>query len=197
MFVVVPRSDRLRASVEDQIRRLYWKRYDAVLASFARTIVAELDEAGDVECAAGLRLGQEELFSEAYLDLPVEQALKEHLMRTVSRSRIVEVCHLAGRGSGCSLPFVEKLIGLLRAMDTEWAIFTATRPLRSLLRRSGLTMIDLGQADRNRVADPAVWGSYFEHDPRIMAVGQGAPSVTRRFIPAFTATRAAADARIL
>jgi hypothetical protein len=49
-----------------------------------------------------------------------------------------EVCHLAGVGSGRSLPLVHKLIEFLRASDVKWAIFAATRPLRSLLRQNRL-----------------------------------------------------------
>ncbi len=197
MFVVVPRSDRLRAYVEDEIRKLYWKRYSAVLHSFAPTIVADLGDTGSVVCAAGLRLGHEAFLSECYIDLAVEQALEDQVGSAVHRDRIVEVCHLAGPGPGRALPFVHRLIELLRTMDTEWAIFTATKPLRSLLQRSGLSMVELGRAYQSRVPDPDSWGSYFEHDPRIMAVSHRFASRSKRILPAFTASRAVADARVL
>src|SRR5579863_3665141 len=133
MFVVVPRSDRLRSAVEDAIRKRYWERYGAFLSSFARIIVAELDQSGNVECAAGIRLGDEALFSECYLDLPIDRALGDQFGRTVRRDKIVEISHLAAPCSGGSLMFVKNLIELLRTRDAEWAIFTATRPLRALL----------------------------------------------------------------
>ncbi len=169
MFAVVPRFDRLRSVVELEIQRLYWRRYGAVLESFAPMMVAELTQAGTVECVAGLRFGHEPLFLECYLDRPIEQVLEHHLCSEIERSRIVEVCHLAGAGSGRSL-FVRKLIAMLEATEVELAIFTATKPLRHLLRRSGLTLVELGAATIDRVPRPETWGSYFEHDPRIMAV---------------------------
>src|ERR1700722_14652263 len=181
MFVVVPRSDRTRAAVEDAIRTLYWKRYGAFLSSFAQTIVAELSQSGSVECAAGIRFGNEAFFSECYLDLPIEQLLRDYLGRTVRRDKIVEVSHLAAPGSGRSLPFVQNLIESLRSRDAEWAIFTATRPLRSLLRRNRLAMIELGCADRSRVSHPECWGSYFKHDPRIMAVNHRTAFAPKQF----------------
>jgi len=174
MLVVVTRRDRLRDFVEGAIRQLYRERYEAYLSSFAATIVAELGPSGDIECAAGIRFGNEAFFSECYLDRPIEYLLEDYMVNNVHRDRIVEVCHLAAVTPGRSLSFVQKLIELLRGMDAEWAVFTATKPLRNLLQRSRLTMIELGAAERSRVPYPESWGRYFEHDPRIMAVGRQA-----------------------
>jgi hypothetical protein len=196
MFVVVPRSDRLRSVVEEAIRKLYWKRYEALLSSFAQTIVAELSQSGSVECAAGIRFGSEVFFSECYLDLPMEQVLQGHLGRRVHRDKIVEVSHLAAPGPGRSLAFVQNLIELLRTRDAEWAIFTATKPLRSLLRRNRLAMIELSCADRGRVPNPKSWGNYFKHDPRIMAVSHRTAFGAKRFYRASTSHQPPADARI-
>jgi hypothetical protein len=195
MFVVVPRSDRLRSVVEFEIQRLYLRRYGAVLDSFAPTLVAELSQRGDVECVAGIRFGHEPLFLECYLDRPIEQVLEDRLCSEAERSRIVEVCHLAGAGPGTSLTFVRKLIALLQGIEAEWAIFTATKPLRHLLRRSGLSLVELGVATIDRVPRPQTWGTYFEHDPRIMAVGAQTASGLKRLIPAFM-PHPATDARI-
>jgi hypothetical protein len=196
MFVVVPRSDRWRWAVEDAIRKLYRKRYGAFLSSFAQTIVAELSQSGSVECAAGIRFGNEAFFSECYLDLPIERLLQDYLGRTVRRDKIVEVSHLAAPSSGRSLPFVRNLIESLRSRDAEWAIFTATRPLRNLLRRNRLSMIELGCADRNRVPSPESWGQYFKHDPRIMAVSHRTAFEPKRFCYTFASPQPLADARL-
>lgn len=196
MFVVVPQFDRLRSVVELEIQRLYRRRYGALLKSFAPMMVAEVTQAGAVECVAGLRFGHEPLFLECYLDRPIEQVLEHHLCSEVERSRIVEVCHLAGAGSGRSLTFVRKLIAMLEATEVELAIFTATRPLRHLLRRSGLSLVELGVATIHRAPRPESWGSYFEHDPRIMAVvARTTTGALTRPIPAIIPYRAT-DARV-
>lgn len=197
MFVVVPRFYRLRSVVEDEIRKLYWKRYNAVLQTFAQTIVADLSQTGMIRCAAGLRFGHETFLSQYYIDPPLEQLLGDRVASAVSRDQLVEVCHLASPGPGRSLPFVQSLIEVLRAMDAEWAIFTATRPLRNLLQRGGLSMVELGRADSCRVPDPHSWGSYFEHDPRVMAVRRHIDCAPRRILSTITAARAPVDARVL
>jgi len=178
MFVMVSRFDRLRAGVEDAIRTVYAKRYGALLSSFAHTIVAELNSSGRFECAAGIRFAHEALFSERYFDLPMERVLQAQLGRDIRREHIVEVSHLAGVNPGRSVGFVRNIIELLQSLEVEWAIFTATKPLRMLLRRSGLPMLELGCAQRSRVGDPAIWGRYFDYDPRIMAVGDPATVMT-------------------
>lgn len=170
MFVVIPRHDRLRDFVEAAIQRLYGDRYGACLSSFAPTLLAELDEHGQVTCAAGVQFGAEKFFFEHYLDRPIETILQARVDGHIERETIVEVCHLAGDGASGSLPFVAKLIQFLRTFDAEWAVFTATRPLRALLQRSRLAMIELATADRSRVPNPSSWGRYFDYDPRIMAV---------------------------
>jgi hypothetical protein len=196
MFVVVPRSDRLRSVVEDAIQKLYWNRYEALLSSFAQTIVAELSQSGSVECAAGIRFGSEAFLSECYLDLPMERLLQDQLGRTVHRDKIVEISHLAAPCSGRSLPFVQNLIELLRTRDAEWAIFTATKPLRNLLRRNRLAMIELGCAERSRVPNPESWGHYFKHVPRIMAVSHRTAFEPKRFYYPPASPQLPADARV-
>lgn len=195
MFALVSRHDRRRPAVESLIRHLYWTRYRAS-PSFASTLVAELDHAGRVECAAGIRFGAQPFFSECYLDRPIEDALRVRIGQNVDRDRMVEVCHLASNKPGRSLPFVQKVIDLLRGTDSEWAIFTAIKPLRDLLRRNGLAMVELALADHRRVPDPGNWGSYFEHDPRIMAVSHGAAFRSRDFQVSSLITPSATDARI-
>jgi hypothetical protein len=171
-FVVVPRASILREGVERAIRRRYWADHAAYLRSFPDVLVAEVNSSGIVDCAAGLRFGPRMLFSEHYLDLPIELALRREVGHRVDRARVVEVCHLVAARAGRALPFVARLNELVRAAEAEWAIFTATRALRRLLRRSGVGMIELGRAESERVPNPDDWGSYFERDPRVMAVNR-------------------------
>jgi hypothetical protein len=197
MFVVLPRGGRLRAAVEEKIQDLYWRRYGATLPGFAETIVAEIAEGGSVCCAAGLRFGGASFLSEGYLDAPIENLLRDRTAVPVDRDGLAEVCHLASVGPNRSIPFVRSVIRLLAHNQIDWAVFTATGPLRKLLARSGITMIELGHAARGRIAHPDNWGSYFEHDPRVMAVSRHDVAGGCLQSQSFQSTQLAVNAHIL
>jgi Thermostable hemolysin len=80
-FMVVTRSAEMRSAVEDEIRRIYWGRYAATLSSFPNALLAEVSPSGGIERAAGVRFGFQGLFSESYLDRPVEQTLSHRFGR--------------------------------------------------------------------------------------------------------------------
>ena len=150
MFVVLPRAGKLRSAVEEMIRNLYWKHYGALLSGFAETIVAEIADQGSVICGAGLRFGNEKFLSECYLDRPVENVLRDQTALPIGRGVLTEVCHLASAGpNGALIPFVRSVIRFLANNQIDWAVFTATEPLRKVLNRSGITMLELGRASRS------------------------------------------------
>jgi hypothetical protein len=188
-FAVVSRTSELRGAVEAAIRARYWTDYSALLHAWPATLVAQLGPAGRVECAAGIRFARQILFAEHYLDGPVERALRHRTGNAVERERIVEVCHLVAPQAGSALSFVRRLIDFICAADADWAIFTATRPLRRLLARNHVAMVELACADRGRVPDPGDWGSYFDHDPRVMAVSRHAVGEAGRPYPGHGAER--------
>jgi hypothetical protein len=145
--------------------------------------VADLSVTGRVECAAGIRFARQMLFAEHYLERPVETALRREAGEAIERERIVEVCHLVAPRAGSALSFVRRLIDFVCAADADWAIFTATRPLRRLLARNRIAMIELACAERCRVPAAGDWGSYFDHDPRVMAVSRHAVGEAGRPYP--------------
>jgi hypothetical protein len=179
-FSVVTLTDRLRARVEHEIRTTYWERFQARLVRLPRTLIANVSASGTIECAAGVRLSDDDFFSECYLDLPVEIALQHRFGLPVQRRRIIEVCNLAGRKPGRSLPFIASFIAFAESDEFDWVIFTATKSLRTLLERSGLRMTQLARAEHFRVPNPSDWGTYYEHDPRVMAVHRDASPGYRR-----------------
>jgi hypothetical protein len=193
-FIVVQRSDDMRSVVEDEIRRLYLDRFAARLSSFPDTLVAEVDASGIIECAAGIRFGSQKLFSECYLDLPVERILSHRFGRAVHRDRVVEVCTLAATKSGRSHSFIQRIVEFAESADAEWAIFTATRTVRALLQRSGMKMVELARAERSRVNNPSDWGNYYKHDPRVMAVSRDMAFGHKRPGSAFNQSGLVADA---
>jgi Thermostable hemolysin len=164
------------------------------LALLPNTLIATVSASGAVECAAGVRFSDHDFFSECYLDLPVEIALQHRFGLPVQRRRIIEVCNMAGRKPGRSQSFIASFIEFAESDEFDWVIFTATKSLRALLERGGLRMTQLARAERFRVANPSDWGSYYEHDPRVMAVHRDASPGYRRLRPGRAGVGACANA---
>lgn len=169
-LILADRTHPSRARLERAIHGVFLAEYGAHVTAFPDHLVATLDAAGQPGAVAGLRFAEDGLFSDVYLDGPVEQVLGRALGRPVSRHQIVEFSNLAAPKAGAALPLVGAAIRLCLADGRGFGLFTATARLRALLRRAGLSAVDLGPARRDRVANPAVWGSYYLHDPRVLVV---------------------------
>ena len=129
-------------------------------------------EAGDssLHGAVGYRsAGEHPLFLERYLDLPIEQAIRQRFGRTVARDEIVEVGNLAAAGVGTARRLIVALTDLLAAEGFRWVAFTGTATLLNSFLRLGLSPCVIGLADPARVGDELPdWGTYYDTGPRVM-----------------------------
>lgn len=173
-LILADRNHPDRSRLEHAIRTVFLAEYGARVPSFPDHLVATLDSRGQPAAVAGLRFAEDGLFSDVYLDGPVDRVLGKALGRAVSRRQIVEFSSLAAPRAGAALPLVAAAIQLCLADGRAFGLFTATARLRGLLRRAGLSAVDLGPALRERAAHPAAWGSYYLHDPRVLVVGAAA-----------------------
>lgn len=163
-----------RAAAESHVRDVYRAVYGAELRGLAPLLVTALDPARQVLAAAGVRTAAGGFFSAIYLDDPLETRLSELAGRDVAAAKILEVVSLASVSPFPVLPLIDAIIGWGRGRGMEWGVFTATAPLRRLLRRAGMDCLDLGPARAERLDDAAAWGSYYGADPRVCAFGDGA-----------------------
>jgi len=169
-FLEVKRDHPLRARVEACIKSVYAKEYGANLTDFPELLVALIDEKGEPACAAGLRFSDEGFFSEHYLPQPINRLLDRVWASPVRRGQIGEITSLAGAKPGVSLLLIKHIVALLRQRSLTWAFFTATERLRAVLRRSGVPVLDIGQASAECVDQPGQWGGYYDTNPRVVAV---------------------------
>ena len=167
-------SDPRRPAVELAIRSVFAEEFGARVSALPRTLAALLDDRGAVLSATGLRFEQDGFFSEHYLDEPVERLLSRCAGVPVGRCQVVEIGSMAGFRPATSLLLVDLVARRCLDNGLTWAIFTATDRLRALLRRSRIATIDLVDATRDRVPDPSLWGGYYLHDPRVVAVNGAA-----------------------
>lgn len=169
-FGVFERDHPARDGLERAVRAVFLAEYGAHVPAFPDRMVASLDPAGRLLAVAGLRFAGDGLFSRIYLDGPAEQALSLALGRPVTAGQVVEFSSLAAPRAGAAWPLVAASIGFCLEQGCTVGLFTATARLRALVRRAGIPLVDLGPARRDRVANPASWGSYYLHDPRVVAV---------------------------
>ncbi|HEX4882844.1 MAG TPA: thermostable hemolysin [Casimicrobiaceae bacterium] len=165
----IERDDPRRAAIEGFVAGVYRRHYGARIAHFAPTLVALCTD-GRLAAAAGYRRALEPLYLEHYLDVPVEAAIAAHTGHRVSRSDIWEVGHFASTQPGEGRRLMQLLARHLAGLGCRWVVSTATRELRELLIRVGLTPYALAPADPSRVPEGAAhWGGYYEHAPVVIA----------------------------
>lgn len=167
-----------RAEVEAFVQAVYAARYGAQVSRFMPCLVSLRDGDGELVAAAGYRsAGQEPLFLERYLDLPVEQLLAAADTAGPRRSAIVEVGHLASARAGQGRRLILALGPHLAGAGFDWVVGTLTEELRHLFERLGIAPTQLGVADPALLgSEAAAWGSYYEHRPLVLA-GQIAPAL--------------------
>lgn len=154
-----------RPHAEDSIRSVYQEHFGANPGKLASRLAVLSAPDGQVLCAAGMRDTRELLFSEQYLDEPVERLASSMLGRVVDREEIVEISTLAAIRS-CSVGlFLSNYVNETRAMGATTLLFTATRRLRVYLRRNGVGVMELSPARPERITNAHSWGSYYDHNP--------------------------------
>ena len=165
-------DDAGRADIERFIARVYDRRFGARVTQFAPQLVGLRDaHTGRWVAAAGYRsANQAPLFLERYLPAPIEQILSTHRGKPVSRQGVIEVGHLSAERPGAGRRLIPLLGQHLSRESAHWVVSTLTQELRHLFVRMGVTPIALGQADPASVGDDlAHWGSYYEHQPVVLA----------------------------
>lgn len=170
-FAVHPLHDPQRRAVEEFIARVYARHYGATVTHFAPVLVSLRDPGGVIAAAAGYRgAGVEPLFLERYLEAPVEALLGAHARRAPARVEVVEIGHLAAERAGAGRSLMFALGPHLAQEGFRWAVATLTQELRLLMSRMGITPLALGSADPARLGeDAALWGSYYDHAPLVLA----------------------------
>jgi hypothetical protein len=163
-------DDGRRRSAEEFIKNTYAARYGARLETFPSRIIALLDHRDEILCAAGLRFLDDGFFSESYLDAPIEDVVSAILARPVNRSAIFEVTTLASRAPLAIAEFISEIGAFGERAGFEWSFFTLTRRLHLMVRRLGIALTCLGEADRRRIADSDRWGTYYACQPKVYAV---------------------------
>ena len=168
--LLVTPHHRLRRDTEICIRDVYEQVHGAHIDTFPQTLIAATDRLEMPVCAAGLRFAGCGFFSESYLEDPIDRILGRRTGRQIERERIFEVTTLASRKTNAVLPFVREIVEFGQTNRYDWAFFTATARLRTLLTSMGLPLEVLGRADPKRIPHSERWGNYYHCGPQVCAI---------------------------
>lgn len=158
-----------RGDAVDHIRAVYAQSFGADLRQFAPLLVTARNAAGDILCAAGLRLHRDGFFSDVYLEGGFQDVLKRADGQPVPLDQVMEVTTLASLTPFPVLGMLDAMIAWGRAEGMTCGVFTATRQLRRLLGRAGLSYTPLCAADPARLPDASAWGGYYAQEPWVCA----------------------------
>lgn len=177
---VISISERLRPQrrqVEGFLEAAYATAFGGTIRTHYPILMSVWDGDETLHAAAGFRFAAcQPLFLEQYLDQPVEEAVGEAFNGPVTRGEIAEIGNLAANSPGASIFLFLALAGYLQQHGCRYATATSTRQLRRMFRQVGFGVSPLQDARPERLTTgSADWGSYYEHDPVVMA-GEIAPA---------------------
>ncbi len=182
-----------RKEAQDHIKGVYRNVYGAEVTAFAPLLVVAKRVDGEILCAAGIRTAKDGFFSDTYLKTDFSTVLQQVAHIDVPVGEIMEVVSLASTTPFPVLPMLDKMIEWGRENGMTCGVFTATNPLRRLLKRTSLSYVELASADVSQVSNPKTWGSYYDTDPKVCAFSE-ALSQPVALSPRARATKIAGEA---
>jgi hypothetical protein len=170
-IMLCSRNSAERRPLEAFIQDGFQRKHGATVNSFMPVLIGLRDAAGAIVGAAGYRpAAQEPLYLEQYLGASIEDLIAQrHPNQGATRAQVAEIGNFACRDCSTALTMVSILAEFLLDQRHRWAVFTATRTVRGIMRHLGISLTEMGRADKSRVAVAGdEWGSYYANDPRVM-----------------------------
>ncbi len=169
--LTAPVSGSARDHVLAFVQARFLERYGARVPDDSPLMAGAFDADGALVAAFGLRDSAAGFFCERYLGEPLEEPLGRQFGRPVDRGEIVEITHLCAARPGSLRLLMTVVPGLLTAHGYRYLVCTATACLAVYFQRRGLSAVCLGlaSADALPAAERALWGTYYDAAPRVLA----------------------------
>lgn len=165
-FTLMDLMHSRRGNAEDFVRGVFFNAYRARLDAFYPLLVSIAYPDGEYAAVAGVRpAGGEALFSEHYLDEPVEKILN------VERQKIVEIGNLAPASAGQARWLICTLTAFLTGAGFTHVVFTGVPRLKNAFRRMGLPLTKHADARQEQLPEHQAteWGTYYESKPAVFS----------------------------
>ncbi len=168
-FTVTDRGQPLYDEALRFAQERYRRTHQAALDSVApRLLVAH--QSGRLRGCLGLTCAASApLLAERYLDAGLEATIAARTGCQPLRRAIVEIGSLAATSARVALALLQAAPAALQD-GYRYALVTATRLVRRLMRRAGMVPLTLGPARKEALpaGQQQAWGRYYEADPQVM-----------------------------
>lgn len=105
------------------------------------------------------------LFSERYLDRPIEEEAFELTGMKFKKTDFCEVGNMASIGTQEGIELIRQLPILTISLNKKIALVTMTKQIQFLLKRIRLPFYEISNARKDRVENSEMWGSYYDNQP--------------------------------
>ena len=167
---MISTSHRARKEVENFVSQSYKQHFGANLKSFFPEILCVREiNSGKLIGAVGFRFAhQQKLFSECYLQKPVEQLIACHEIKPIERKKILELGNFAVENSKHIKTVITLASRIIKNSQADWTVYTLTLPIKFHFKKLDIELNSLGLADISAVNGAAAdWGSYYSYRPTV------------------------------
>ena len=190
VFRLVGPDDRYYGAAVELARAVYLRAYGATIAPSPHRFIVCIDLAtGAAIACAGLSFaGRAPLFSEHYMDAPVQQTLAGQFQRDVARRDVAEVSTLATIEPSIGTELMRVMPLVCWYMGLRGVVCTVTAKLRRCFDAMKLQFHPIAAADPARlpVVQGVDWGTYYATRPmtgvmRVDTLGEYFDTVSCRY----------------
>ena len=175
VFRVIDRLDPEYFSLQGMVSERYLETYNATISPSPDMFALLRDEYRAVAvcgaCYGVTSASGKKLFSEYYLDEPVESLIHERFGIRVERKNVSEISSLVSCDApGAGKKIIAMIPWFIWSLGFEFVLMTATTQLRKLMREAGILYHPISKATVDRLPEKgskALWGSYYETQPLV------------------------------
>jgi len=165
---LAPLGSKQRNEIEAFIKQGFSKAYGAKISITTPYLLALSN--GKYKAALGIRNGHDDLFIEQYLSGTIEQQAI-FIDNKIKRQEIVEFSHLFSNAKRFTIPLFMVTAVSLFCHNYKYLVFSGTEKVVKLLDNAGVKTTFIGNAEHHKIqASTDDWGSYYNSNPKIMAV---------------------------
>lgn len=169
MLVRVTESQTpLWVQATETVKKKFHSSYNATIEPNPQYFAVTLDHEERILSCAGITFADNgTLFSEQYLDQPIEKILSARLEKMIERSTIVEIGSLISHHVTAGTIMVNMIPLLAWCMGAHYLLCTVTPRVRKVMESCQIVFEPLLTADPDRLTNKngADWGSYYSKLP--------------------------------